>query len=399
MPKFLNSQQITDEDLALLEELGLEITPDQPDQRSAREERIIAGFEEIQRFVETQGRLPQHGDDRDIFERLYAVRLDRLRESAECREVLKSLDSQGLLTAESDINLLSDLDDQALLASLGIDGDLENDVTQLTHVRSRQEIKAAEEIAQRTSCPDFDQFKPIFDQVQLQLKTGERQTVKYQDNAAVNQGDLFILDGQKVIVAAMDEPFVSDYGRQDRRLRVIYDNATESDLLMRSLQRALNKDKASRRITTPDFGPLFSGSEDADDLVAGYIYVLRSKSDHPFIAENRSVIHKIGVTSSDVKKRIANAKKDPTYLLADVEIVDTFQLVNINPQKLEALLHRVFDAARLELALPDRFGIPVQPREWFLVPLEVIEMAIEKIKAGSIEQFQYDPQTASLIQS
>jgi T5orf172 domain len=235
--------------------------------------------------------------------------------------------------------------------------------------------------------------------VQRQLESGERQTLKYQDNAAVNQGDLFILDGQKVMVADMGDPFVSDYGRQDRRLRVVYDNATESDLLLRSLQRALNKDKASRRITNPDFGPLFSPVETADDLPSGYIYVLRSKSDHPFIAENRSVIHKIGVTGGDVKSRVANAKKDPTYLLADVEIVATFKLVNINQKGLEALLQKFFGSARLDLALPDRFGMPVKPREWFLVPLKVIEEAIEKIQAGTIDQFKYDRSTASLIRS
>lgn len=290
----------------------------------------------------------------------------------------------------------ADLDDETLLASLGIDAAAEHDVTQLTHVRSRQEIKAAEEIAQRTLCQDFDQFNPLFDQVQHDLEIGARQTIKYQDNAAVNQGDLFILDGQKVLVADLGEPFISDYGRQDRRLRVVYDNATESDLLLRSLQRALNKDKASRRITTPDLGPLFSHVEAEDDLPTGYIYVLRSQSDHPFIVEHRSVIHKIGVTGSDVKSRVANAKKDPTYLLADVEIVTTFKLVNINQKKLEALLHKVFDSARLELELPDRFGIPVQPREWFLVPLEVIEEVIEKIKAGTLDQFRYDPTIASL---
>ena len=151
------------------------------------------------------------------------------------------------------------------------------------------------------------------------METGVRQTLKYQDNATVNKGNLFILDGQKVLVADMGEPFISDYGRPNCELRVIYDNATESNLLLRSLQRALNKDKASRRFTNPDFGPLFSNTEDADDLPTGYIYVLRSQSDHPFIAEHRSVIHKIGVTGGDVKKRVANAKKDPTYLLADVE--------------------------------------------------------------------------------
>ncbi|MEG5044212.1 GIY-YIG nuclease family protein [Microcoleus sp. B4-C1] len=396
MPKYT-----TDDDLELLGELGMDMTPEPSGQRSAREERIVAGFEEIERFVEEYGRLPQHGEDRDIFERLYAVRLDRLRESEECRAVLEPLDSRRLLDAETDASLIteSNLTDEALLASLGVDAASENDVTQLTHVRSRSEIKAAEEIAQRTPCQDFDEFKPIFDKVQRQLQSGERQTIKYQDYAAVKEGDLFILDGQKVMVADMGEPFVSDYGRSDCRLRVVYDNATESDLLLRSLQRALNKDKASRRITDPDFGPLFSGIEAKDDLTTGYIYVLRSQSDHPFIAEHRSVIHKIGVTRGDVKSRIATAKKDSTYLFAEVEIVVTFKLSKINPKRLETLLQKVFSSVRLELELPDRFGIPVKPREWFLVPLEAIEEAIEKIKEGTLDQFRYDPKTASLTRS
>jgi hypothetical protein len=395
MPK-----QTTDEDLELLGELGIDAVPDQSSQRSAKEERIIAGFEEIERFVEEYGRPPEHGENRDIFERLYAVRLDRMRESEECREVLRPLDSRGLLDARDDIGVVTDnLTDEDLLASLGVEVAPEKDVTQLTHVQSRQEIKAAEEIAQRTPCEDFDEFQPVFDQVQHQLETGERQTIKYQDNATVQQGDLFILDGQKVMVVDMGEPFISDYGRQDRRLRVVYDNATESDLLLRSLQRALNKDKTSRRITTLDLGPLFAGTEAADDLPTGYIYVLRSKSDHPFITENRSVIHKIGVTGGDVKSRIANAKKDPTYLLADVEIVVTFKLTNINRKRLETLLQKVFSSARLDLELPDRFGITVKPQEWFLVPLEVIEAVIEKIKEGTLDQFHYEPETASLTRS
>lgn len=408
------AKQITDEDLDLLEELGMDTEPDQADPHSAKEERIIAGFEEIVRFVEEQGRLPQHGEGRDIFERLYAVRLDRIRAYEECCALLRPLDSRGLLDAGTDHNSATEeeLTDEALLASLGIDAVAENDITQLTHVRSRQEIKVAEGIAQRTPCLDFDQFKPVFETVQRELATGERQTVKYQDNAAVSQGDLFILDGQKVIVADMGEPFVSDYGRPDRRLRVVYDNATESALLLRSLQRALNKDMASRRITRPDFGPLFAeteaeadlgplfgGTEASDDLPTGYIYVLRSKSDHPFVAEHRSVIHKIGVTGGDVKARVANAKKDPTYLLADVEIVATFKLANINRKKLETVLQKFFGSARLDMELKDRFDIPVKPQEWFLVPLEVIEQVIEKIKGGTLDQFRYDLETASLTLS
>ena len=344
MPK-----DITDEDLELLGDLGVDAEATQTGGRSAREQRIIAGFEEIERFVQEHGRKPEHGENRDIFERLYAVRLDRIRESRECREILRSMDSHGLLDIGDDAQssrVNEEPSDEELLDALGVGAVPAEDVTQLVHVRSRDEKTAAEEIAQRNPCKDFGEFRPLFEKVQHDLGTGQRRTLKYKENADVKKGDMFILDGQKVIVAELGEPFVSDYGRPDRRLRVVYDNGTESDLLVRSLQRALNKDKASRRITEPDLGPLFSDEEGEDDLPTGYIYVLRSKSEHPFVAEHRSVVHKIGVTGGDVKSRIANAKKDPTYLLADVEIVATFKLSNINRKGLEALLHKF-------LAVPD----------------------------------------------
>ena len=226
---------------------------------------------------------------------------------------MKEFDSDGLLGGDSLVEscrLNEEPSDEELLSSLGVELEPEDDVTQLVHVRTRDEIKAAEEIAKRNPCADFDKFRPVFEKLQSDLKSGERRTLKYKDNAEVKTGDLFILDGQKVVVAEMGEPFVSDYGRPDRRLRVVYDNGTESDLLVRSLQRALNKDKASRRISDPNLGPLFSDEDEEDDLPTGYIYVLRSKSDHPFVAQNRAVLHKIGVTGGDVKARTANAKKD-----------------------------------------------------------------------------------------
>jgi T5orf172 domain len=406
------TKQTTEEDLALLAELGIDTTTPEPPKRTPREERIIAGFEDIERFIEEHGRLPQHGDDHDIFERLYAVRLDRLRELDECRELLRSLDARGLLDASTEPLMVDveQLDDAALLAELGVNFNDEDDLTQLKYVRSRQEIKAAEEIAQRSPCPDFSEFKPLFKQVKTDLKIGERKTVKYQDDATINPNDLFILEGHTILVAEAGEPFMSDYGLQNRRLRVVYDNGTESDLLLRSLQRALNKDKNSRRITKmmADYGPLFDSVELTPpakvqtnhevhaEITTGYIYVLRSLSNHAFIAEHRAIIHKIGVTTGDVKKRIANAKKDATYLLADVEIVTTFKLTQIHPHKLEALLHKFFDCARLDLQFPDRFGTLVKPREWFFVPLAAIKTAIQAIQDGTIDHYTYNPETAAL---
>jgi len=391
-----------EDDIELLGALGVESEPVATGGRTAKEQRIIAGFEEIERFLEEHGRLPEHGESRDIFERLYAVRLDWIRASAECRSVLAGLDSRGLLGAEANTGggtVEEAPTDEALLTALGVRTTPADDVTKLVHVRPREEIKAAEEIAQRNVCRDFEVFQSLFKRIQSDIESGARRTLPYKDNADTKKGDLFILDGQKVIVADMGEPFVSDYGRPDRRLRVVYDNGTESDLLLRSLQRALNKDKASRRITEPDLGPLFSEAEEENDLPTGSIYVLRSTSDDAFIAQNRSVIHKIGVTGGDVKSRIANAKKDPTYLLADVEIVATFKLANINRKRLETLLHKFFGSARLDVALNDRFGTQVEAREWFLVPMAVIEEAIQKLMEGTIGNFRYDPASAQLVES
>lgn len=390
----------TDEDDALLEELGVEVEVKNTGSRTPREERIIGGFEDIERFYEEHGRAPAHGEDRDIFERLYAVRLDKIRASEECRALLADKDKHGLLTVEPTavVSDLDNLDDDALLSELGVLDTDENDITKLTYVKSRAEIKAAEEIAKRNPCLDFDKFKPLFVKVQEELASGIRLTRKFKDDAQIRQGDFFILGGQKVYVAEIGVEFIAEYGRSDRRLRVIYDNGTESDILMRSLQRALNKDEASRRITDPSPGPLFSDEIEEGDMEAGTIYVLRSKSDHPLIKEHRDVIHKIGVTNGNIERRISNAKLDPTFLMADVEIVATYELSNINRTRLENLIHRFFEPAKLNIEIKDRFGNPVVPREWFLVPLFIIDESIEKIRDGSIVNYRYDPNLGKIVE-
>ncbi|NIJ42084.1 hypothetical protein FHS78_002377 [Parvibaculum indicum] len=394
----------TEEDDALLEELGVEIEARKAASRTPREERIIAGFEEIQHFVEEHGHAPQHGEDRDIFERLYAVRLDRIRELEECRSLLGPLDHQGLLEGEVAATPkpeIDELDDEALLSELGVEAETA-DITDLRHVRSSAEKRAAEEIANRERCEDFEKFQPLFEQVQRELKDGIRASRRFVKDAGflkadIKQGEFFILGGQTAYVAEVGEPFKAPNGELDARLRVIYSNGTESNLLLRSLQRALYKDEAGRRITDPVAGPLFTDQTADDDEASGTIYVLRSKSQHPTVAEHREVLHKIGVTNGKVVRRIANAKIDPTFLMADVEIVATYDLYNINRTKLENIIHRIFDPARLDIEIKDRFGNPVIPREWFLVPIFVIDDAVERIKDGTITEYIYDPAGARLV--
>jgi hypothetical protein len=392
------AKHFTDEDDELLAELGVEVEAKTSSSRTPREERIIAGFEEIQRFVDDHARVPQHGEDRDIFERLYAVRLDRIREQHECRELVEPLDHQGLLAGAfaPATQPIDELDDDALLAELGIE-DEASPITELTHVRSSAEKRAAEEIANRERCEDFAKFKPLFEQVQKEIQSGVRQTRPFELKAEIRPGTWFIVGGQKAYVAEMGEVFTNPQGRTDARLRVIFDNGTQSNMLMRSLQRSLNKDEAGRRITDPTAGPLFADHTIDGDEASGTIYVLRSKSDLPLVAQNRDLVHKIGVTNTGVEKRIAGARLQPTFLMADVDVVATYELYNINRTRLENLVHRIFEPARLDIEIRDRFGNPVVPREWFLVPLFAIDEAVEKIKDGTIAMYRYDPKTAGLV--
>lgn len=392
------------DDDELLDALGVEVTPLKVSSSTPREERIIAGFEDILRFRQAHGRAPQHGEGGDIFERLYAVRLDQLRKLPEAHALLAALDEPGLLAgAASTAADVDALDEDTLLAELGVDVPSvdEQDIRVLKHVRSVAEKRLAEEIANRDKCEDFEKFEHLFDAVRKELQTGVRQGLTFQSREKtlddIVQGAYFIIGGQIAYIAEVGEEFTTEYGRRDSRLRVVFDNGTEASVLMRSLQRSLHRDEAARLISDPDAGPLFGGIQEEGDIESGTIYVLRSKSNHPFVAEHRELIHKIGVTGGRVETRIAAAAKDATYLLAEVEIVATYKLHNLNRSRLENIFHRLFGAAQIDLTIEDRFGQPVKPKEWFLVPLHVIDEAVERIRDGSITEVVYDPKTARLV--
>lgn len=383
----------------LLDALGVEVTPVKTSALTPFEERVIAGFEDIQRFFEEHKRLPVNSDGLDIFERLYAVRLEQLRKLPQALAILAPHDIHGLLRAGPAAANIDSLNEDALLAELGVDVAAQptDDITVLRHVRSNAERRDAEEIANRTPCKDFKEFKPLFEQAERELKSGDRTALRFGRDASIQLHDFFILDGQFVYVAEVGETIKMETGHDDARLRVIFGNGTESNLLLRSLQKALWKDETGRRLTATDMGPLFSDTQEQDDIATGTIYVLRSKSSHPYVSQHRELIHKIGVTGGKVETRISGADKDATYLLADVEVVATYKLHNINRVRMENLFHRIFSGAQIDITIDDRFGNPVKPREWFLVPLHVIDEAVKHIMDGSITGLVYDPSKASLV--
>lgn len=254
----------------LAEELAEFAEPVHEASRSALEERVLAGFEEVQRWVTEHKRVPRHGEGLDIFERLYALRLDRIREKPELRALVEAMDHQGLLASGADQISPGTMSDEELASELAGIADVESDITMLQHVRSRKEIEAADEIASRKPCAEFAKFRALFDQVQAELKSGLRQALPFNKDignntdARVRVGDFYIVGGQLAFVAEMGEMYLTPEGAPQARLRLIYGNGTESNLLIRSLQNALYKDLAGRRITELNDGPLFTGQADAN---------------------------------------------------------------------------------------------------------------------------------------
>lgn len=268
----------------------------------------------------------------------------------------------------------------------------------LKHTTAAADRHTPDHRADFVPCRDFEQYRSRFEQMQDWLENGEREATPVKKWAVIEplEGDFFIRNGLLALVAEKSE-MTTRGGARDHRLRIIFSNGTESDPLMSSFRKSLNDDATARMVQKVGLGPLDPDWE-ADQLeMTGTIYVARSKSDDPTIRELRMILHKIGVTSQDVQRRIADARNDPTFLLAPVEIVATFDLKNLPRRRVEQLLHRFFASARpAELSVSDRFGRKVHPKEWFYVLPEHVGQAAKLIRDGTLHRYYYDAQTQKI---
>lgn len=231
----------------------------------------------------------------------------------------------------------------------------------------------------------------MFEGVLTDVSAKRRETRPFAREQEIDAGQFFIVKGMMAYVAEADEPFQDSEGRRNRRLRVIYDNGTESDPLLRSFASVLYNDENGRRITDPVAGPLFQAEPDAGDVQSGHIYVARTLSTDPHILEHAARMLKIGVTGGEVHRRVQDAANDATFLMAPAHIVTSFKLYNINRSRLEGLLHRFFDPVRVDIEIIDRFGRPVRPREWFYVTPDHVTEVVRRIQDGSITRCFFEP--------
>lgn len=379
----LSLDDILDDDLLIAPEKTLKVT-------SA--DRLERAFLEIVEFYRTHDRLPS-SSTRKIAERKLGARLDGFLASDERTAAVKHLDEFGLLEAPEALASIDELlDGDDLDDLLGDDSGI-LDVSDLP-VLKRPE--SPDSVAQRVKSDDFDMYEPLFKAKHAELAEGSFKLMPFTGLDLIREGVFFVLNGVMCFVAEVGEDVdlvVGGKPKQKQRLKVVFENGTESAMYKQSLMTRMYEAQGQVLARTGhDVGEILDA-----DVESGHIYVLQSLSSDPLVA-NMTDLHKIGFSTTSVEQRIKNAEKSPTYLMAPVKVVADYRLYNVKASWLEHLLHRVFAEVRLDLTQVDKKGRDYDPTEWFVVPRDTINKAVAMIMSGEITDYVYDAQLQKLVE-
>lgn len=291
---------------------------------------------------------------------------------------------------------INSLDDILNSDTFGIlDTKKDEDIFTLKNVPRVEKRSDADFVAKREKFEDFDKFEELFIACQADLKANRRQIVPSIESQ-LDIGTFCVLDGVLLYISDIQDGYRGNSGKINRRTTLIFENGTKSNMLLRSLGKRL---KDSGSMITKLESELETGllSVTDDDKQNGYIYILKSLSNEDAIKTKRN-LYKIGFSTTKVEIRIKNAINDPTYLMAEVKTVATYEVYNVNPHKLEQLIHKFFGNACLDIDIVDGNGKLCKPREWFVAPLEVIEETIELIVNGKIIYYRYDDNSEKIVE-
>lgn len=372
-----------------------------PRKQTTSSDRLIAGFQEIIAFYEANGRLPEDNPAETSLYHKWLGLLKSEKKIERCRpfddfgilpqsiqiveepqpEYHRELTEEEQLEAILNDPLLADIEDGADLGLFDIPD----------YMRQRLEArKEIEYVGKRRPCEDFDRYADGFNEIQQGLKSGKYRLVKFRESN-LKVGRYFVEQGMLGYLSAFEDEGKNNLGRVDGRTRVIYENGSEADIKFRTITKNLSVDGYSilncSEITDEDFEQSFTLND--NDVESGTIYVLRSKSSRPEIAAIKD-LYKIGFTVTSVESRIANAKNEPTYLCADVEVIATWKVYNVKSSTFEALIHKLFDCVQLQVTVDGH-----HPQEWFIVPFKLIDEAVNAVISG--KSIEYNPQLQQII--
>lgn len=335
------------------------------------DDHLLSKFKQINDFFDKHGREPQTNRGNPI-ELMRSKCLESIRANEQHCRALEQHDIHGFLPRFEEVAESEAVDDN---------------IFNLKHVQKSPEMPDV--IAHRKKCSDFHLYESIFDQAQHDLDNKVKVSIQFSGEQNIAMGMMFIFRGLLTYVASSEEK-KQIKGKTNARLRLIFSNGTESNMLLRSFARELYRNDLGRRVVdVNDQSSLIHYTVTEDDQESGYIYILKSLSDEPEIRDINH-LYKIGYSTTPVKQRIANAKNAPTYLMAPVQIVSEYDCYNVKANKFEGLLHTFFGNACLEVKVADHKGQVHTPREWFIAPLDCIKQATQMIITGDIVNYRYD---------
>lgn len=369
---------------------------DSTDKTTVKEEdqRLIDSFQEISDFYETNERPPSKSG---ILEFKLFSRLESIKKSASKVKTLLPFDFYNLLDSGKTKSVepyeIIQNDPLNILA----DSDEDLSIYEMKNVPKSNRIRP-DYMSRRKVCQNFSDYESIFESIHEDLEKRKRRLIRFDPNSLVN-GNFYVLNGvvllvEKINIQNKTTNFNSgERERIDGRTKCIFDNGTESDMLFRSLVKALQIDGFGISELIDNQGETTINENDEEH---GYIYILKSKS---MVQSIRAIpnLYKIGYSTGDVTKRIRNAKTEPTYLMAEVELISAYRCYNMNTSTLESKLHAFFDDVRLNIEIIDLEGKAHKPREWFEVPIDVIEETVNLIVKEEIEEYYYDSELNQII--
>jgi hypothetical protein len=359
------------------------ITPDQ---------RLIDSFNEINNFIDVNAREPDEA--MDINERRLFSRLNALKKDFDKATILKEFDRHHLLQNVKEIQTVEDI-----LANdvLGLISDDPENIFKLKNIPLKK--KQTDFVARRKPCKKFEKYENNFKQIQNEIKIGKRKLIPFRE-AHLQEDRYYILDGilsylekiEKEIIKEFNDKSQGKRKRRDPRIRCIFENGLESNMYLRSFQKELYNNGRTVIGTNEESLEIFNqnlGNVTDTDKVTGYVYILSSLSDDPRI-QNLKNLHKIGYCTTSVEERIKNADKDPTFLMAPVKVISTYKVFNLSPKKVEDIIHDFFKDRCLEIKVTDNSRLNRNPKEWYVVPIEIIEQSIQLIINNEITKYRYD---------
>ena len=365
------------------------------------DQRLKDSFEEINLFIDKNRREPK--ESTDINERKLFSRLKELRKDFEKSSILRDLDKHDLLI---NVREASNVDDILSNDVLGILGDSQDDIFNIKNI---PKIKTKTDfVARRKPCKNFHEYEHKFKEIQKDLKNKKRKLIIYRE-AHLKEDRYFVLDGLLVYLEKIEEIKIREFNdksqgkrkRIDSRIRCIFENGLESNMYLRSLGKELYNNGStvihSNEESLNEFSEGFANIT-KEDIATGSIYVLSSLSDKPEIKSINN-LYKIGYTTTSIEKRIENAENETTFLMAPVKIVSSYKTYNLNPQKFEDVIHKVFSERCLDVKITNKDGELKKPKEWYIVPIRVIEQVIQLIINKQIQNYKFDHLNDKLIKN